>query len=262
MLSQDILDGIIKSGNPAHAYLFLGPDKDMMLKCAFWFAKALNCENISNKALPCNDCVSCGKIERFNHPDIKCISAGEGSRQIKIGDIRAVINDAYLKPIEAKKKVYIINDAGLMNEEASNCLLKTLEEPPNNVVIILISANMGSLFATIISRCQVIKFAQGINPDINETEKGLIEEFLNAADAFCTEGLEFVKRPKQEQFRVLDLLLLHYRRVLISQNTDTSAQNILVLMKQLLRAKELLHANVNSKLVAAHILDGITSSKI
>src|SRR3990167_773890 len=130
-----MLDEIIKSEKIAHSFLFLGPDREAMGKTAIEFAKALNCQQIPEGLHSCGVCISCKKIESLNHPDIGHIRAEGASPQIKIEQVRNLQRETHLKPIEAKTKIYIIYDADLMNIEASNCLLKILEEPPKGVII-------------------------------------------------------------------------------------------------------------------------------
>ena len=251
--AEKILDETIKSEKLGHAYLFLGPDKELMSQTAIKFAKALNCFEQGNGLSSCDRCLSCRKIEHFNHPDIGHIRAGGASQRIKIEQIRNLQKEAYLKPTEARKKVYIIYDADSMAHEASNCLLKTLEEPPRDVIIILISLHLSGLLSTIISRCQIIRFSQmPLKTSYNEAAT-FIDEFLNAEDPFVSDTLEFVRRPKGEQLKTVDLLLQYFRDMLVN-NAD---KNILILMEELLKAKELLQSNVNSKLVADYILDNV-----
>lgn len=101
-------------------------------------------------------CKSCICFNGNNHPDYYVIN--EEGESIKIDTIRSIIEKAYEKPILSDKKVYIINDFDKMTKEAQNCLLKTLEEPPEFVVIILISSNENIILNTIKSRCMTIKF--------------------------------------------------------------------------------------------------------
>lgn len=280
MSSEDILNEIIKSQQLAHAYIFLGPQKDILIKTAIALAKALNCAEQTDSLKSCATCISCVKIEHFNHPDIVHIRPEEKSHQIKIEQIRTLQKEAYLKSIEAKNKVFIVYDAGTMNEEASNCLLKTLEEPPKDVIIILISQSLSVFSPTVISRCQVIKFSQAEIGAENLPENiSFIDEFLNAKDAFSSESLAFIKRPKPEQLKTVDLLISFYRDMLVykflqdntcvinteklkeiqSLSDNYKPETILAAMKELLRSKDLLQSNVNSKLVADNILAGISA---
>jgi len=269
--AEDILDAEIKSKRLSHAYLFLGCQKEIMEKCALKFAKALNCLKQTGGLTGCEECISCRKIEHFNHPDIGHIHAEGISRQTKIEQIRNLRKDACLKPIEARKKVYIIYDADSMTEQASNCLLKTIEEPPKDVIIILIGLNLSSILPTIVSRCQIIKFPESKYTKKAHNEEGsYIDEFLNIENRFSSETLEFIKRPKSEQLKTVDLLLTYFRDMLVGtfpvsdpnariyeSGSDPSPENILILMKELLKSKELLQSNVNSKLIADYMLGSI-----
>ncbi len=256
--AEGILNELIKSKRLAHAYLFLGPDKELMSQVALEFAKALNCFEQPDGLSSCGRCLSCKKIEHLNHPDIGHIHAEGASRQIKIKQIRDFKKEAYLKPTEARKKVYIIYDADSMAPEASNCLLKTLEEPPRDIIVILLSLHLGGLLPTLISRCQIIRFFQTQSKEFRDESATYIDEFLNAENPFISGRLEFVRRPKGEQLKTVDLLLRYFRDVLVG-NAD---KNILMLMEGLLRAKDLLQSNVNSKLIADYILENITRLKL
>lgn len=267
--AEDALDGIIKSAQLAHAYLFLGPDKELMGKTAFKFVKAINCLKQQNGLNSCGECASCKKIDTFNHPDVGCIKTEGASHQIKIDQIRNLNKYAHLKPTEARKKAYIIYDADLMAQEAGNCLLKILEEPPEDVIIILISLHLGGVSPTIISRCQAIRFSDMQTELPLDEQKKFINEFLNAKDEFSSAELEFTKRPKEAQLKTIDLLLAHFRSALVNNFLKTgpevsrqyAADDILNLMNGLLKSKELLQSNVSAKLVADYILDGIFALK-
>lgn len=117
------------------------------------FAKATLC---IGQDKPCGKCEACISFKGNNNPDIKIID--EKEKTIKTEIIKQMVKSAYEKPIKSAKKTYIINDSDKMTKEAQNSLLKTLEEPPEYVVIILISENENLLLNTIKSRCTKIKF--------------------------------------------------------------------------------------------------------
>lgn len=117
------------------------------------FAKMILCSG-ENKS--CMKCKSCLEFIQNNQPDFKIIEPEDGS--IKINMIRQIQTKVYEKPIISSKKVYLIKDADLMTKEAQNCLLKTLEEPPSYVTIILIGSNESLFLNTIRSRCMKIVF--------------------------------------------------------------------------------------------------------
>lgn len=151
------LIGSIESDRISHAYIFYGPSGVGKRLVALNFAKAVNCRSDS-LARPCDTCVSCRKIDSSNHPDIMVMKPEKEGGAISIDDVRALIKDASLKPYEAKKKFYIIDEADGMKEEASNAFLKTLEEPPSGSVFILIAETLRKLLPTIVSRSQTVKF--------------------------------------------------------------------------------------------------------
>jgi len=155
----------LRNGKLANAYLFIGPEGVGKSMVAKELAKILNCQ--SKKFDSCQECNSCIKIESSNHPDIHWIKRGP-SAFIKIEEIRGLENDIYLRPYEASKKVYIIQEAQEMTEEANNALLKTLEEPPSDSVIILITSQPNRIFPTIASRCQKIYFSSFSNEILEE----------------------------------------------------------------------------------------------
>ncbi len=153
------------------SYLFVGEEGIGKKFVAKTLAKALNCEGEALDS--CDTCASCLKIEKGQHPDIHIIDSSipvtlehgfgqkttiEESDSIKIEYIRRLQKDINLKPYEGRKKVFIIDNAHSLTPEASNALLKTLEEPPASSLIILISSKASLLFKTIISRCKTMKF--------------------------------------------------------------------------------------------------------
>ncbi|MBQ7409969.1 MAG: hypothetical protein IJW20_01120 [Clostridia bacterium] len=150
---KDYLIKSIRQKNILHSYLFLGTDGIGKLLIAKEFAKKILC--LEDSAETCT-CKSCTCFNGLNHPDFYLIN--EEGETIKVEPIRSLTEKVIEKPIVSRKKVYIINDCDKMTKEAQNCLLKTLEEPPEFVVIILISSNENIILNTIKSRCMSIKF--------------------------------------------------------------------------------------------------------
>lgn len=160
IVGQDIaiksLKSIITEHRVTGSYVFMGSDGVGKRTTAIALAKAVNCAAGDSK-LAC-DCNSCRKIDSGNHPDVFVILPEEKKGSIKIGKIREIIYEASLKPYEGKKRVFIINDAEAMTEEAQNALLKLLEEPPENHILLLTSSNLAGLLPTVLSRCKALKF--------------------------------------------------------------------------------------------------------
>ena len=147
------LNKSIENKNILHSYLFLGNSGIGKLIFAKEFARKILC--FENTKEECT-CKSCTCFNGKNHPDFYLIN--ENGENIKVDTIRNLTEKVIEKPIISNKKVYIINDCEKMTKEAQNCLLKTLEEPPEFVVIMLISSNENLILNTIKSRCMSIKF--------------------------------------------------------------------------------------------------------
>ena len=159
---KKILTNAIQNGSVAHSYLFYGPNSVGKKKLAIAFTKALNCKGV-DPLDACDECESCMKIERRIHPDffyIEPIKSTPTSREavIKVEAIRELQNKLAYMPYEGKTKVVVIDSAELMNLQAMNSFLKTLEEPPSSTILLLISANPNRLLPTLLSRCQGIQF--------------------------------------------------------------------------------------------------------
>lgn len=138
----------------AGAYLFLGKEGNGREKMAREFAKLINCSTASDDC--CDTCSSCITIKEDKHVDVHWYRPVNNA--ITISQMRDLQKYIYLKPFELKKKVFIVCDAQCLSEESSNALLKTLEEPPQDSIIILISSQAKALLATVRSRCQKIIF--------------------------------------------------------------------------------------------------------
>lgn len=168
--NKEFLTQIINSDNIAHSYMFIGQDSIGKLLFAKEFAKAILC---LGDVKPCNKCKSCIEFDTSNNPDFNILEPDGNS--IKIEQIRELTKAVYEKPIVSARKVYIINNSNLMTKEAQNSLLKTLEEPPEYVTIILISSNENLFLPTIKSRCTKILF----NILKNEELKQILKEKYN-----------------------------------------------------------------------------------
>lgn len=150
---KEYLEKNIKQNNILHSYLFLGTDGIGKLLIAKEFAKAILCMEENSDTCTCKSCTC---FNGKNHPDFYLIN--ENGDNIRIDTIREITEKVIEKPIVSNNKVYIINDCDKMTKEAQNCLLKTLEEPPEFAIIILISSNENLILNTIKSRCMSIKF--------------------------------------------------------------------------------------------------------
>jgi DNA polymerase-3 subunit delta' len=155
-LAIGMLKKSLESKRVASAYLLHGPDGVGKNLAAREFAKALVCEKGGIDA--CDACSSCRRVDTGNHPDVHWYKPVGKARLVKIATVRDMIEQTGLKPFEAPWKVFILLEADRMRVESQNAVLKTLEEPPGQSALLLVSSNPAALLPTIVSRCQDIPF--------------------------------------------------------------------------------------------------------
>src|SRR5262245_13505769 len=151
------LRAAIANGRLHHAYLFLGPEGVGKRLTALALAKALHCAEMQNEY--CGECINCRRIEDRNHPDVRLIEAASAKKEISIQQVRDLERELNYRSFTGRRKIAIIDPATSLNLSSQNALLKTLEEPPQTSLIILIAANEGSLLPTLRSRCLRLRFA-------------------------------------------------------------------------------------------------------
>lgn len=223
----EFLKNAITSNKVYHAYIFDGEDYSGKSMLAGAFAMALQCQE--GNAEPCGNCHSCKQALTDNQPDIIWLDH-EKPNSIGVDDIRKLNNDITIKPYSSKYKIYIIEEAEKMTPQAQNALLKTIEEPPEYGIIILLTNNYESFLQTILSRCIRVQ----LNPVANDVlvkylmeHAGVVEYQARVCAAFAqgnvgkalklassedfnqikNEALRLVKNIKRmEQFEVLFLL--------------------------------------------------------
>ena len=166
----------VQRGRMAHAYLFAGPPGVGKALFARIFAQCLFCERCDDDVLEaCGDCSPCRQMNAGTHPDFFHIGCPEGKGEIPVsafcgaGDKRGkegLIHDLSLRPMAGIRRIAILDDVNRMNVEGANAMLKTLEEPPPNSLLILIAENLDAVLPTIRSRCQLVRFAPLPTPDV------------------------------------------------------------------------------------------------
>jgi DNA polymerase-3 subunit delta' len=147
-----LLEHAITGGRLHHAYLFSGPAQVGKTTLALAFAQTLTCE--TGAGYPCGVCRTCQRVARGRYPDVQIITAGKSTIQIE--QIRALQTDAALSPMEGRYRVFIIPEIERASLPAANALLKTLEEPPPHVVLLLTSTRRDQVLPTVLSRCQIV----------------------------------------------------------------------------------------------------------
>lgn len=212
--NKEILRRVVENNNIAHSYMFIGKDSIGKMLFARELARAILCVN---EEKPCNKCKSCIEFDTSNNPDFNIIEPDGNS--IKIEQIRELVKKVYEKPIVSNKKVYIINDSNLMTKEAQNSLLKTLEEPPEYVTIILVASNENLFLPTIKSRCTKIIFNKLSNNELVAVLKKqynyseVSDLVLKIADGSVKKALNL--REKEEEYTRINNLYSNLENISI-----------------------------------------------
>ena len=252
---QDHAIGVLRrslaANRVAHAYLFEGIDGCGKMLTAFSLVEALFCGSPE----PCGACPACRKMANRQHPDLHLLEPEKGV--IKIDRIREIQRELSLRPADAPKKACIVCQADRMNQAAANAFLKTLEEPPGNALLILLSDTPTALLPTILSRCQRLRFnplsqevvaallsARGVPAEearsaaslaggsmgkaLDITRQGslarrkeIVEQVINLSPrnfALLTATAEQLGHEREEAKEVVEVLTLFFRDVLLSRH--------------------------------------------
>jgi DNA polymerase-3 subunit delta' len=151
---------VVNGGRLAHAYLFAGLPGIGKRLFARELAKTLLCEERRpDQFAACNECISCTLFDAGTHPDFFAVARPEDDNELPIDLMRELCRSFALKTARGKGKIAVLDDADDLNDESANCFLKTLEEPPPRSVFILVGTTAERQLATVVSRCQLIRFA-------------------------------------------------------------------------------------------------------
>jgi DNA polymerase-3 subunit delta' len=140
-----------------HAYLFLGPDGVGKRTVALSLTKAILCQEMRHDF--CDACDNCARVQNGNHPDVRVVERLQKKNEITIQQVRELERELSYRSFTGGKKIAVLDPASLMNYPAQNALLKTLEEPPRDSLLILLSTSAGALLTTLVSRCMRLSFA-------------------------------------------------------------------------------------------------------
>lgn len=210
-----------ESGKIPHALLFSGESQIGKKKIALELSKAIFCSSDEDYEKPCGKCFSCKSVEKGSHPDLILINPEIG-KNILVSQIRDLILKLSFKPYSANYKIALINDAHLMEEEAQNCLLKTLEEPKgNSTLLILITEYPETLFPTILSRVEKIKFFPANRSEIekylseNGLEKSKAEYFSSLCSGRVGRAIDFSLN--QEKIKEREKMISDLKKIIGSE---------------------------------------------
>ena len=280
---KTILKKAVEINKTSHSYMFVGISGIGKRLIAKEFAKMLLC--LAEKKY-CNKCKSCIEFDTNNNPDFIFIEPDNGS--IKIDQIRNMQREVSEKPIISENKVCIINDADLMTVEAQNCLLKTLEEPPIYMTIILVGTNESNFLATIKSRCTIVYFdriqdseikkyleknykEESIGTGIIDIADGSIGKAINLKDKFETYEKINIIVDNLEKYDIIQLLrnaediynnkdeifeILEYINVLLMKKSKTNYKyaNCIQIIEE---TKKRIKSNSNYNMCIDYMLFGI-----
>ena len=205
---REFMRASVASGRVSHAYLFCGPAGSNKTLAAYALAQAVLCQQpAAGSHAPCGQCDACRRIQRKKHPDVRFYTP-EGAAGYLVEQVREIVSDVSLAPIQAKSKVYILDRVDLLGTQAANAFLKTLEEPPADVVLILLARTRESVLPTIVSRCQVVPFrtipaseAAGIVRQNSGASDLQARIALQACDGSLTRAVEFLRSNERLEFR-------------------------------------------------------------
>ncbi len=209
---KDVLVAALERNRIGHAYLFSGPRGVGKTTTARLLAMAVNCEHTDPSKRPCGVCDSCKLVRTGSHPDVIELDAASNN---SVEDVRDLREKVRLASMRGGKRVWVLDEAHMLTRSASNALLKTLEEPPENLVFILATTEPEKLPPTILSRCQHFRFRRLSEAEISSKLERLCKEANVKAES---EALSLVARAADGAMRDAESLL---ERLLTSGQTIT-----------------------------------------
>lgn len=270
------------------SFLFVGANADVIHDKILILAKRVNCSNEEQNPKTdgyCDVCKDCRMIEKKQHPDVLWLQPSADTASIKIEDIRHLKETVYLKPYQAEKKIFVIEDAERLTPQAANAMLKILEEPPPDALLILTCENASQLLPTVVSRCRLVRVTQ-TNGEL-ETGAGDLKKiaarFFEKSDILSDNRLidELSLSERREVEAVLEKLLFMLRDVLFLKlnagdcalmnpefKTDLErwaklygAADLQTLLEKVMRVKDFVRGNANIKIAIDSIIKGMNSAR-
>lgn len=241
--------------NPPHAIILESLNSEKANEEALKIAKSILC--LSGDKKPCGQCGSCVKVEKGFHPDLKIISLEKDAKSIKIEEIRNVRQDAYILPNEGAYKVYIFTPAEALTVQAQNAFIKILEEPPKNVVFILVCKSSDLLLSTVLSRCEIFNLSESEDETFGPELENKCSEVLSLS--FAGKPSEVLKilatLPADRTFLKNFVLCLMKGLIGLVKNSGSgvSLERADKMLESLKFCFELINKNVNINLIISMV---------
>lgn len=197
----------------SHAYIISGPAGSGKHTLARLLAAGMLCASPGER--PCGQCAPCRKVKKGLHPDVSAVSGPEEGKAITVDQVRALRSDAYIRPNEGERKIYLLEGADEMNASAQNALLKLLEEGPRFAAFLLLARNSGALLETVRSRCEELSLlpaGRREDPGMDRERSALVGRMAEALERageleLLETSMEFAaKRSREEFFSLLNEL--------------------------------------------------------
>lgn len=167
---MDAMRSAVSADRIGHTLIISGSEGSGKKTMALWLTQALMCKN--PQYAPCGQCPGCHKVAAGNHADVKVFRPGKGTKTLKVEDVEALQQAMSLRAYEGGRRVFILEEAHTLTIQAQNKLLKTLEEPPGGLTLLLLANHTAPLLPTVISRCRQLRMAR---VDTQEMERYLVE---------------------------------------------------------------------------------------
>ena len=225
---REFLRASVMSERVTQAYLFVGPAGSNKTLAAYALAQALMCPKGPHgpRGGMCGDCNRCDKVMRRKHPDVRYF-APAGANGYLVEQVREIVADTAMAPIQANKKIYILDRVDQLGASAANAFLKTLEEPEDDVVLILLGRTRASVLPTIVSRCQVVPFrhipaseAAGIVAQNTGAALPQARMAIEACGGSITAAVAFLQAPGNERLAFRSRLFAALARLARADDWD------------------------------------------
>ena len=225
MENQRELAGFFESGRLPHALLLEGASPELRVSLGMLLAQAALCDSFgkAGESLPCGTCGACRKVQAGGHPDLY-VAGGEKGPALRVDEIRKIRGEAFIRPNEAQRKVYVLLEAQDMTAQAQNALLKILEEPPSGVFFLLTAPSGSQLLDTVCSRVQSIRLPQqapSFTSFCEETARKMVEALCLPGEAELLYGAAPLIGNKEALEKVLELLGLLFRDACVLRGGGT-----------------------------------------